>query len=126
MTTVNRRERSVRHGNRLNQDWVGALPFCLAPATAPLVLAVGGGSCQMLYAVAGFCALLGAAAILPVRQVGERGDSYLTSARTTSRKPTASGTTSQIRPVTPSCVHCCEDTAPSSRAPVAKSKSTQG
>ena len=35
----------------------GALPFSLAPATAPLVLAIGGGSYQVLYAVAGVCAL---------------------------------------------------------------------
>ena len=47
----------------------GALPFSLAPATAPLVLAIGGGSYQVLYAFAGVCALVGAAAILPVRQV---------------------------------------------------------
>ena len=45
----------------------GALPFSLAPATAPLVLAIGGGSYQVLYAVAGVCALVGAAAILPVQ-----------------------------------------------------------
>jgi hypothetical protein len=36
---------------------------------APAVLAVGGGSYQVLFAVAGVCALLGAVAILPVRQV---------------------------------------------------------
>ena len=47
----------------------GALPFSLAPATAPLVLAIGGGSYPALYAVAGVCALIGAAAILPVRRV---------------------------------------------------------
>jgi MFS family permease len=47
----------------------GALPFSLAPATAPLVLAVGSGSYHVLYAVAGLCALLGAAAILPVKKV---------------------------------------------------------
>jgi MFS family permease len=47
----------------------GALPFSLAPAIAPLILAVGAGSYQVLYAVAGVCALLGAAAILPVRKV---------------------------------------------------------
>ena len=47
----------------------GALPFSLAPAMAPLVLGMGGGSYQVLYAVAGVCALVGAAAILPVRQV---------------------------------------------------------
>lgn len=47
----------------------GALPFSLAPAMAPAVLAIGGGSYPVLYAVAGVCALAGAAAILPVRQV---------------------------------------------------------
>jgi MFS family permease len=47
----------------------GALPFSLGPALAPLVLAVGDGSYQVLYAVAGVCSLLGAAAILPVRKV---------------------------------------------------------
>jgi MFS family permease len=47
----------------------GALPFSIGPALAPLVLAIGSGSYQVLYAVAGLCALLGAAAILPVRQV---------------------------------------------------------
>jgi MFS family permease len=47
----------------------GALPFSLAPAIAPLILAVGAGSYQVLYAVAGVCALVGAAAILPVRKV---------------------------------------------------------
>jgi MFS family permease len=47
----------------------GALPFSLAPAMAPLVLALGSGSYQVLYAVAGVCAFVGAAAIVPVRQV---------------------------------------------------------
>jgi MFS family permease len=47
----------------------GALPFSLAPAIAPAVLAVGHGSYPVLYAVAGVCALVAAAAILPVRQV---------------------------------------------------------
>jgi len=47
----------------------GALPFSIGPALAPLVLAIGSGSYQVLYAVAGVCALLGAAAILPVRKV---------------------------------------------------------
>jgi MFS family permease len=47
----------------------GALPFSIGPALAPLVLAIGSGSYQVLYAVAGLCALLGAAAILPVRKV---------------------------------------------------------
>jgi len=47
----------------------GALPFALAPALAPAILALGGGSYAVLYTVAGSCALLGAAAILPVKGV---------------------------------------------------------
>lgn len=47
----------------------GALPFSLGPALAPSILAIGDGSYRVLYAVAGVCALLGAAAILPVRKV---------------------------------------------------------
>ncbi|HEX7188222.1 MAG TPA: MFS transporter [Actinomycetes bacterium] len=47
----------------------GALPFSLAPAVAPAILAVAGGSYGVLYAVAGVSALLGAAAILPVKRV---------------------------------------------------------
>ena len=47
----------------------GALPFALAPALAPAILALGGGSYAVLYTVAGACALLGAAAILPVKGV---------------------------------------------------------
>ena len=47
----------------------GALPFALAPAVAPAVLAVGGGSYSVLYTVAGACALAGALAIAPVRGV---------------------------------------------------------
>jgi MFS family permease len=47
----------------------GALPFSIGPALAPLVLAIGSGSYQVLYAVAGVCALIGAAVILPVRRV---------------------------------------------------------
>jgi MFS family permease len=47
----------------------GALPFSIAPAVAPLILAVGGGSYGVLYAVAGLCAIIGAVAILPVRRV---------------------------------------------------------
>ena len=45
----------------------GALPSSIAPAIAPAILPIGGGSYGVLYAVAGVCALLGAAAILPVR-----------------------------------------------------------
>jgi hypothetical protein len=47
----------------------GALPFALAPAVAPTILAAGNGSYSVLYTVAGACALLGAAAILPVKAV---------------------------------------------------------
>ena len=49
----------------------GALPFSLAPAIAPAILAIGrgGGSYGVLYMVAGLCAIIGAAAILPVRRV---------------------------------------------------------
>ncbi len=47
----------------------GALPFSLAPGIAPAILAAGGGSYSVLFAVAGACALGGAAAILPVRGV---------------------------------------------------------
>lgn len=46
-----------------------ALPFSIAPAVAPAILAVGNGNYGVLYAVAGTCALLGAAAILPVKRV---------------------------------------------------------
>jgi MFS family permease len=45
----------------------GALPFSLAPAVAPAILAVAGGRYGVLFAVAGVSALLGAAAVLPVR-----------------------------------------------------------
>ena len=47
----------------------GALPSSIAPAVAPLILAVGGGSYGVLYAVAGVCALAAAATIVPVKQV---------------------------------------------------------
>ena len=47
----------------------GALPFSIAPAIAPAILAAGGGSYGVLYTVAGLCAITGAAAILPVRRV---------------------------------------------------------
>jgi MFS family permease len=50
-------------------NMAGALPFSVAPALAPFVLSLGGGSYAVLYAVAGACALLGALAILPVRRV---------------------------------------------------------
>ena len=47
----------------------GALPFSVAPAIAPAILAIGSGSYGVLYAVAGVCAIVGAVAILPVRRV---------------------------------------------------------
>ena len=47
----------------------GALPFALAPAIAPAILLLGGGSYAVLYAAAGVCAIVGAFAILPVRGV---------------------------------------------------------
>ena len=46
-----------------------ALPFSIAPAIAPAILAIGGGSYGVLYAVAGVCAIIGAVAILPVKRV---------------------------------------------------------
>jgi MFS family permease len=50
-------------------NMAGALPFSIAPGIAPAILAVGGGSYGVLYAVAGVCAFIGAAAILPVKRV---------------------------------------------------------
>jgi MFS family permease len=47
----------------------GALPFSIAPAIAPAILAIGGGSYGVLYMVAGLCAITSAVAILPVRRV---------------------------------------------------------
>jgi MFS family permease len=47
----------------------GALPFTIAPAIAPAILAAGGGSYGVLYTVAGLCAVVGAFAILPVKRV---------------------------------------------------------
>ena len=46
----------------------GALPFALAPAIAPAILAIGGGSYGVLFAVAGVSAVIGAVAILPVKR----------------------------------------------------------
>ncbi len=50
-------------------NMAGALPFTIAPAIAPAILAVGSGSYGVLYAVAGVCAVIGAFAILPVKGV---------------------------------------------------------
>jgi len=47
----------------------GALPFSVAPAMAPAILAMGNGSYGVLYAAAGLCAVIGAVSILPVRSV---------------------------------------------------------
>lgn len=47
----------------------GALPSSIAPAIAPVILALGSGSYGALYAVAGVCAIVGAGAILPVKRV---------------------------------------------------------
>jgi MFS family permease len=47
----------------------GALPFSLAPAIAPAILAIADGDYGVLYAVAGVSAILGAAAVLPVKGV---------------------------------------------------------
>jgi MFS family permease len=47
----------------------GALPFSIAPALAPAILAVSRDSYGVLYAVAGVCAIIGAVAILPVKRV---------------------------------------------------------
>jgi MFS family permease len=47
----------------------GALPSSVAPAIAPVVLAISNGSYAALYAVAGACAIIGAMAILPVKRV---------------------------------------------------------
>jgi MFS family permease len=47
----------------------GALPFSIAPASAPVILAIGGGNFGVLYAGAGIFAIMGAVAILRVRGV---------------------------------------------------------
>ncbi|MCW2737518.1 MFS transporter [Nocardioides sp.] len=46
-----------------------ALPYALAPAVAPVILAASGDSYAVLYAVAGTCALLAAAVVVPIRGV---------------------------------------------------------
>ena len=50
-------------------NFAGALPFSVAPALAPAVLALSNSSYAAIYLVAAVCALLGAAAITPVRGV---------------------------------------------------------
>jgi hypothetical protein len=51
-----------------NED-IESLPFSIAPANAPAILAIGSGSYGVMYAVAGLCAFIGAVAILPLRRV---------------------------------------------------------
>lgn len=46
-----------------------ALPYALAPAVAPAILAASADSYGALYAVAGSCAVLAAVAVLPIRGV---------------------------------------------------------
>lgn len=46
-----------------------ALPQSVAPAIAPAILAISGGSYSVLFAVAGGIAVLSAPAILPVRAI---------------------------------------------------------
>jgi MFS family permease len=46
-----------------------ALPYSVAPAIAPAILILSNGDYTGLYAVAGVCALVGAAALLPVKRV---------------------------------------------------------
>ena len=50
-------------------NMANALPFSIAPAIAPAILAIGSDSYGLLYAVAGVCAITGAFAILPVKRV---------------------------------------------------------
>ena len=47
----------------------GALPSSIAPAIAPVILAISSGSYGALYAVAGICAIIGGGAILRVKRV---------------------------------------------------------
>jgi MFS family permease len=47
----------------------GALPFSVAPALAPVVLAIGNGGYGLLYVVAGVSAVVGAGGILPIKRV---------------------------------------------------------
>ena len=60
-----------------------ALPFSIAPAIAPAILAIGTGY-GALYAVAGVCAVIGAFAILRVRGVPI---TLIAPARPSSRRP---------------------------------------
>ena len=66
-TKVRESERNLARLGVFNM--ASALPFTIAPAIAPAILAIGGGSYGVLYAVAGVCAMIGALAILPVKRV---------------------------------------------------------
>ena len=46
-----------------------ALPFAVAPALAPVILALGSGSYSVLYAVAGISACAAAVTVVPIRGV---------------------------------------------------------
>jgi hypothetical protein len=46
-----------------------SLPYAIAPAVAPAILAASGGSYTVLYAVAGCCAVVGALAVIPIKGV---------------------------------------------------------
>jgi MFS family permease len=50
-------------------NMAGALPFSIAPGIAPVILAIGSGSYSVLFAVAGACAIAGAAAVFPIKAV---------------------------------------------------------
>ena len=60
----------------------GALPFSIAPAIAPAILAIGGGSYGVLYMVAGLCAIIGAA-----RHPAREACPVSTACRTAGRAP---------------------------------------
>jgi hypothetical protein len=67
----------------------GALPFTIAPGIAPAILAIGGGSYGVPYTVAGFSAVFGAFAILPVVLSMPSGRAARTGASpSTSSRPT--------------------------------------
>ena len=87
-------------------NMAGALPFSVAPAIAPAVLAAGGGSYGVLYAVAGVCAVLGAFAILPVTRV--RWRALLLHLRPQQRRARRRRAGPRARPadVTASWAHC--------------------
>ncbi|MCU1509006.1 MAG: major facilitator superfamily 1 [Glaciihabitans sp.] len=58
-------DRAATHLGILNM--ASALPTSIAPAIAPAILLLTGGSYAALYTTAGACALLGAIAVLPIR-----------------------------------------------------------